>query len=41
MNYIKGYRCTLCGKFFPYGEVDLTCPDCGEKGIYRYYQKDM
>ena len=33
MNYIKGYRCTLCGKFFPYGEVDLTCPDCGEKGI--------
>ena len=33
MNYIKGYRCTLCGKFFPYGEVDLTCPVCGEKGI--------
>ena len=33
MNYIKGYRCTLCEKFFPYGEVDLTCPVCGEKGI--------
>ncbi len=33
MNYIKGYRCTLCGKFFLPGEVDLTCPDCGEKGI--------
>ena len=33
MNYIKGYRCTICGKFFPYGEVDLTCPCCGEKGI--------
>ena len=33
MNYIKGYRCTICNKFFPYGEVDLTCPCCGEKGI--------
>ena len=33
MNYIKGYRCTLCGKFFLPGEVDLTCPCCGEKGI--------
>ena len=33
MNYIKGYRCTVCGKFFPYGEEYLTCPDCGEKGI--------
>lgn len=33
MNYIKGYRCTICHKFFKPGEVELTCPDCGEKGI--------
>ncbi|MCQ2802550.1 MAG: threonine synthase [Bacilli bacterium] len=33
MNYIKGYRCTICGKFFKPDEVDLTCPLCGEKGI--------
>ena len=33
MNYIKGYRCTICHKFFKPEEVDLTCPDCGEKGI--------
>lgn len=33
MNYIKGYRCTICHKFFTPGEVELTCPSCGEKGI--------
>ncbi len=33
MNYIKGYRCTICHKFFKPDEVDLTCPNCGEKGI--------
>lgn len=33
MSYIKGYRCTLCHQEFKPGEVDLTCPDCGEKGI--------
>ena len=33
MNYIKGYRCTICHKFFRPDEVDLTCPICGEKGI--------
>ena len=33
MNYIKGYRCTVCGKFFETQEALLTCPDCGEKGI--------
>ena len=33
MNYIKGYRCTICHKFFKPNEVELTCPDCGEKGI--------
>lgn len=33
MNYIKGYVCTICGKFFLPEEVDLTCPECGEKGI--------
>ena len=33
MNYIKGYRCTICGKFFETQDALLTCPDCGEKGI--------
>lgn len=33
MNFIKGYRCTVCGKFFETKEALLTCPDCGEKGI--------
>ncbi len=33
MVYIKGYRCTICHKFFKPGEANLTCPDCGEKGI--------
>ena len=33
MNYIKGYRCTICHKEFSSDEVDLTCPICGEKGI--------
>ena len=33
MNYIKGYRCTICGKYYLPHEVDLTCTDCGEKGI--------
>ena len=33
MNYIKGYRCTICGKFFETQEDLLTCPECGETGI--------
>ncbi len=33
MNYIKGYRCTICGKFFETQDALLTCPYCGEKGI--------
>ncbi|MDO4564123.1 MAG: threonine synthase [Clostridia bacterium] len=33
MKRVKGYRCTLCGKEFPYKTELLTCPDCGEKGI--------
>ena len=33
MSYIKGYRCTICGAEFKEGEVGLTCPHCGEKGI--------
>ncbi len=33
MKYIKGYRCTICHKLFKEGEVELTCPECGEKGI--------
>ena len=28
-----GYKCTLCGKEFPYNGKMLTCPECGEKGI--------
>lgn len=33
MDYIKGFRCTVCGAEFKPGEVSLTCPHCGEKGI--------
>ena len=32
-KYIRGYRCTVCGKFFAPDEASLTCPVCGEKGI--------
>ena len=32
-KYIRGYRCTVCGKFFETKEAMMTCPDCGEKGI--------
>ena len=32
-KYIRGYRCTVCGKFFTPDEASLTCPVCGEKGI--------
>lgn len=32
-KYIRGYRCTVCGKFFKPDEASLTCPICGEKGI--------
>lgn len=33
MKYIKGYRCTICGKFFETDKQMFTCPNCGEKGI--------
>ena len=33
MRRIVGYRCTVCGKKFPFGPERMTCPDCGEKGI--------
>ena len=33
MRRIAGYRCTICGKEFPFGPELMTCPDCGEKGI--------
>ena len=33
MRRIVGYRCTVCGKEFPFGPERMTCPDCGEKGI--------
>ena len=32
-NYVRGYRCTVCGKFFETKDAMMTCPDCGEKGI--------
>ena len=32
-NYIRGYRCTICGEFFETKEAMMTCPHCGEKGI--------
>ena len=32
-KFIRGYRCTVCGKFFLPSEADMTCPLCGEKGI--------
>ena len=32
-KYIRGYRCTVCGKFYSVSEATLTCPHCGEKGI--------
>ena len=30
MKHILGYRCTICGKEFPYTEL-MTCPDCGKR----------
>ena len=33
MRHVEGYRCTICGKEFPFGPELMTCPDCGEKGI--------
>ena len=30
---VAGYRCTICGREFPFGPERMTCPDCGEKGI--------
>ena len=32
-RFVKGYKCTICGKFFKEDEASLTCPCCGEKGI--------
>ena len=33
MKRIAGYRCTLCGREYPFGPELMTCPSCGEKGI--------
>ena len=33
MRRVVGYRCTICGKEFPFGPELMTCPSCGEKGI--------
>lgn len=33
MRRIVGYRCTICGKEYPFGPELMTCPSCGEKGI--------
>ena len=32
-RFVLGYKCTLCGKTFKEDEANLTCPECGEKGI--------
>ena len=33
MRRVVGYRCTICGKEYPFGPELMTCPSCGEKGI--------
>ena len=33
MHHVAGYRCTICGKEFPFEPELMTCPHCGEKGI--------
>ena len=33
MHYAAGYRCTVCGREYPFGPELMTCPHCGEKGI--------
>ena len=33
MKRVLGYRCTICGREFPFGPELYTCPHCGEKGI--------
>jgi threonine synthase len=42
MKRVAGYRCTICGKEYPFGPELMTCPSCGEKGIldivYDYSQ---
>ena len=47
MKRIQGYRCTVCGKEYPFGPELMTCPACGETGIldivydYREIKKDF
>ncbi|NCC69446.1 MAG: pyridoxal-phosphate dependent enzyme, partial [Clostridia bacterium] len=33
MKRIAGYRCTICGKEYPFGPELMTCSSCGEQGI--------
>ena len=33
MKRIAGYRCTICGREYPFGPEMMTCPSCGDKGI--------
>jgi threonine synthase len=33
MTYIKGYSCTICGKFYETKAEMVLCPDCKDKGI--------
>ncbi|MDO4493762.1 MAG: threonine synthase [Clostridia bacterium] len=33
MKRILGYKCTICGREYPFGPELMTCPHCGEKGI--------
>ena len=47
MKRILGYKCTVCGREYPFGPELMTCPHCGEKGIldivydYKEVQKVM
>ena len=33
MKRVSGYRCTICGREYPFKPELYTCPHCGEKGI--------
>ncbi len=43
MNFVKGYKCTICHKEYPKDVSILTCPTCGEAGILDilYDYKEM
>ena len=33
MEFVKGYQCTICNKFFDKDYQELTCDHCNEIGI--------